>query len=448
MTIFRQEAFRAALYRVLEISRRPVALSAAQLVGSRYVAALVQLSTTVVAARLLGPEGYGTVALVVAYPSLLSSIFGTKSEALTTRYMAVYRAEGKHPELLGMCKLGYAMDFLPALVVTLCVLVTSRYFAAIAYDRPELEWLTNVYVIGLPFASLSNTSVAILTSHRAFRMLSALQVLHSLINLLAVAGFLILGLGVTGMILALMVWQICVGLTLCLSAAHVLSRNGPGYWWQGEIRSVSPLLRELIRLVGWNYLRDTLRGVLDSLPVMMLGRYSTADQAAFYRLAVNMANVGRYAESSLNRMIYPILSQETAVAGMTAAKATIKRWTLLGGGPIALVLIGVVLLLPAIMVPLFGSRYQEAIVPAQVMMLGVALCSIFFWVVPCYYSVKKVGALTKAFAAYVAFALIAVWFSLGSFGLLGMVTILAVSRFAYLLVMALGMVWRAGPGWP
>lgn len=437
-----RRAFPAICRRLAHTLRRPLAIAAAQLVGARYAVAALRLLTAAVAARLLGPEGYGTVALVVVYPSLVWSIFGTKSEALTTRYMAVYRTEGKQPELLGICKLGYAIDLIPALVASLLVIATSRHFAVLAYDRPELAWLMNLYAGALPFASVSSTSTAVLTSHQAFRVLSVLQVLHALINTLAVIGLLMLGFGVPGMVLGLIVGQISIGLTLYAGAARALARAGSGHWWRGRIGSVAPVLRELTQLLGWNYVHDTLRGVLDSLPVMMLGHYRSPEETAFYRLAANIANVGRYAGTSLSRMIYPIVSERMVSAGMSAVAATIKQWTLLGAGPVALLLGSIVLLLPDLIPLVFGSDYQGVVLPAQIMILGASVDSILFWVHPCYYATKRVGVLTQAFAVYVVGAMVAVWLLIGDLGLTGVVTIIVSGRLAYLAALAAGIVWR------
>src|SRR5437016_657390 len=74
--------------------RHPIAAHVGVLASAQVVGMGLSLATTIVSARLMGPRAYGVAALLIAFPSLLWSVVGVKSMAVTTRYIARLRAEG------------------------------------------------------------------------------------------------------------------------------------------------------------------------------------------------------------------------------------------------------------------------------------------------------------------------------------------------------------------
>ncbi len=156
----------------------PLAKYAGQLAGSQYIAAAIGLLTNVIAARMLGPSDYGVTALVMAYPTLLWSFVGIKSVSVTTRYIASFRAAEKNDELESICKIGFSLDFLVALVAFVLVGVTGWWVASSIYNMPQLSWLMVGYAASFPFYSLTGTSLAILSSWQRFRWLAVFQVIE------------------------------------------------------------------------------------------------------------------------------------------------------------------------------------------------------------------------------------------------------------------------------
>ncbi len=96
---------------------RSLARSAGLLAASQYGTAAIGFVTTVVAGRLLGPAGYGTAMLVVAYPTLLWSFAGFKPVTVVTPYLEAFRGTGKRVELASTCRLAYGLDLLSSAAV-------------------------------------------------------------------------------------------------------------------------------------------------------------------------------------------------------------------------------------------------------------------------------------------------------------------------------------------
>ena len=414
----------------------PIAKNTLRLVGSQYIAAVIRLVTTVCAARMLTSVEFGTAALVMAYPTLMLSIFGMKSQIVTIKYLSVFRAQKHRDQLRGLCKLAYAIDLFPTVLVALLVIYTAEWVSIHFYDLAGLSWLMVVYAASAPLISLGGTSQAILSSHQEFPTLAFFVLLQPTVSLLCVVAFLGLGFGVAGMVLGLTIGRVVNSLGMNVVAVRVLYRDGSGFWWQGKIASVRSLQQEFYGAIGWNYVLGAVSGLLDAAPLMLLGRYRPVEEVGFYRLAESMVSVARFLESSMGRVVYPVLSARLQSGAPGAVAGTLRKYTLRGGWPMALVPLLAALVIPSAVPLLFGSNYAPMITGAQLLMVGASFNVLFFWIMPAYLANNQFGVYTKCFIAYASVMLTAFWFAVEGWGFLGLAAVQALGRGVFLSIMA------------
>lgn len=406
------------------------------LTGGQYLAATLGFLTSLAEARLLGSAGYGTAAIIIAYPTLLWSFAAIKSGSVTTRYIASFRAAGRNGEILSICKLGYAFDFALAVGSFALVALTGWWIAGDVYERPEIFWLMVAYSASYPLCSLSGTSAAVLSSWGHFRWLAVLQILDKLVTLALVGVALLAGFGVAGMVIANAAGQALNGVVMTVIATRMLRRDNVGSWWRASFKNVAPLRAELSSFFGWNYLLVTLNGLVSQAPLLILGRLRGAEEAGFYRLALSLMSVSTYPENSLSRIAYPVLSARWGREEERSLKETLRKWTWKGGIPIALLVALAVPFLP-VMVPLaFGSSYGSMVTGVQLMLLGVAVGALFFWLSAFYYASGKIALWAKAYGVYTASFLGLAWLCIREWGFFGVAGLIAVGKPAFAVTMA------------
>jgi O-antigen/teichoic acid export membrane protein len=402
-----------------------LAEGAVLLAGSQYVAAAVGLLTSVVSARLLGPKDFGLVAVVTSYPMLLGSLVAVKSGTVTTRYIARFRAEQRADLLAGICKLGYALDFLVSLGSALLVTATSWWVAA----------LMIVFAASFPVWSLSGTSQAILTSFERFRWVALLQVLDQIIGSVLVIGLLLGGFGVAGAVLGGALGNILIALIATCVASNVLRRERLPAWWRGSIKDVRPLRNEISGLFGWNYLIVTGSGLMGQLPLMFLAHFRGPEAAGFYRLAVSIVTVGSYLETSMGRVVYPALSARWNTDSRTRVLEALKRWTTNAGLPVCLFVLLSLPFFPILIPLIFGSQYAPMVRGAQIMMAGAALSALFFWLNSIYYASANLNIWTLGYALQTVIVIGLAWFVAGYWGFAGMALLTAVGKAGFTVAM-------------
>jgi O-antigen/teichoic acid export membrane protein len=418
-------------------ARHPLTEGAVLLAGSQYVAAAVGLVTSVVSARLLGAEDFGVAAVATSYPMLLGSLVAVKSGSVTTRYVARFHADGEAQRLAGICKLGYALDFLVSLGAALLVALTAERIAAEFFHRPDISWMMVVFAASFPIWSLYGTSQAILTSFERFHWVALLQFLDQLIGSLLVIGLLLGGFGVAGAVMGAALGNVVIALVATSIASHVLRREKLPPWWRGSMATIRPLRKEISGLFGWNYLIVTGGGLMGQLPLMILAHFRGPESAGFFRLAASIVTVGSYLETSMGKVVYPALSARWRVEDRARVRGALKRWSINAGLPVSALLLLSLPLYPILVPWVFGARYAPMVHGVQLMMAGAAVSALFFWLNPVYYASANLNIWTLGYALQTGLVIGLAWFIARAWGFPGMALLTALGKSVFTLAMLL-----------
>ena len=429
--------FTLAMRRTLS---HPLASDSAMLATSQYLAALLGFLTNIIAARMLGPRDYGTAALIMAYPTLLWSFAAVKSISITTRYLASFHTSQQRSDAESICKIGYSLDFCSAIAAFVLVSCTGWWVAPTMCDMPETYGLMVAYASSYPLFSLNGTSSAVLSSLRWFRCLAALQIVDRGIMLILVTVLLCSGFGVPGMVIATAIGQAANGMLMMIMAMYTLHEEGFCYWWHASLKRMTPYLRELGIFFGWNYVMVTLSGLVIQVPVMLLGRLGTPNEAGFYRLAMSITTVGSYLENALGRVAYPVLSARWVHGERQSLRQSLKKWTVRGGLPAGIAVILSIPFLPFVIPPVFGVSYEPMVWGTQMLMASTAISTVFFWLHAIYYASGRVDLWTKAYGLYTAVVIGCAWMCIQWWGFSGLAGLVSVGKVSFTVLMLSSLV--------
>jgi len=415
--------------------RHPLVGDTAWLAAVQYGTTALSAIATIAVARLLGPTEYGRLALIISYPLLVGSFLGIKSSTVTTRYMSVFWSTGQHEQFKSLCKLGYVLGVLTAVLGLAVVTITGWWVARHLIGLPGAGLMV-AYAAATPLWSLLETSVAVVSASQRFRWLACFHLIERLVPPATVIILLLAGFGVPGAVLGTAIGNAVIGLVTVAATTYLLARDGVGLWWQAPLSHVRPLRREIATALGWNFLRVTWGGILTQVPVLLLGRLRGYEEAGFFRLATSLVFVGSYLEAALGRVTYPILSSRWGSTERRQMIATLKRWTLQAGLPASAVVLAMIPMLPVIVPALFGPSYKPMVPGAQLMMVGAAVAAAFFWLDAFYFASGKIGRWTRAYGLYATLVVVLAWACIGRWGFVGLAVLLTVARVAFTLSMA------------
>ena len=238
----------------------------------------------------------------MSFPTLIRSLFATKSASVTVRYITRARSDGQTEELGAVCRLGFLLDLGVSTLAFLLMIPLAGWVATQFLHLPNATGLIILFAASFPLYSFNGTSSSVLLSFARYRWIAAFQLAEQMLNLLAVGALLLAGFRVSAVVAGTALSQAAIGVMMLAAAAHLLREGGVGSWWRKRGRAIISVRRDLYSSFGWNYLVTTFAGALDQVPVLLVGRVKGSSEAGYYRLASSIATIGSYFEQVVSRI--------------------------------------------------------------------------------------------------------------------------------------------------
>jgi O-antigen/teichoic acid export membrane protein len=415
--------------------------SAAMLTIAQYVGAGVGFVTTLVAARLLGAKSFGIAAVVMAYPSVVSSFASVKTSAVTQRYVSGFRAMSQHRELLAVCKLGFVIDFAAMALAAAIISAAVALFGDLPGTNGHGD-LVVLFALSLPFASLAGTGFVVMSAFRRFGLIAVLQVAQKVAILVTISAALALGGGTTAFVLINAAWLAGTGLVWLLIASAILSRSVGEAWWTSSWAPLRGLRGELRSLFSWNFVAVSLSGAVIQVPVLLLGGLRSPTDAAYFRLASAVSVTADSLEAAMNRVAYPMLAANQAVRDARSIARLVVGWS---KREARLAVLAVVLAMAAlpVLVLVLGDEYSGMLLGAELMLVGTATSAAFFFINPYLYSSGQVRKWVVSYGIYAVVVLGAGWLLADTGGFLALAALVGGGLAALNLALGLPILRRA-----
>jgi O-antigen/teichoic acid export membrane protein len=334
------------------------------------VAAVASLGALALAARRLGADEFGQLAMIMAFAMVLDLVFNLQSARLVVRYGAAPLAAGDRGELSGLLKLCLLLDLAGAGAAWMTGMVLSVAVASEHLGLPEsvlqiylLTALTNVTGHAYGFLRL--------TGH--FGWLALQRALASVMRLVGVLVLMFTSRGglvdVVWVLVAAEVLGRVLLLGLCMVAAG-------GHGVHGFLKAALPRVRRLypdiLSFTGLANLGDSVLKVAQQLDVFIVAALMSPAEAGQFRAVKSLGSVPQLIGSAASQVLYPAVARWNAEGGEVLRRFIRPVWLSLAGIAIA-GLCAYVLLSPWLVPFLFGDGFQAAVVPSVVYMAGAAI---------------------------------------------------------------------------
>jgi O-antigen/teichoic acid export membrane protein len=333
-------------------ARRPsFARSAAQTWGTQVIAAFLSLGNVLIVARVLGPEGRGSVALLTAMAWLSASLATLGVQEANSNLAAAEPAT--RPALATNSAL-FSLILGGCTIVLLAGLIAA--FPAVAGDTdPTLRRITFACLPLIIFQFLLRFLVQ---ADYGFAVSNAAYLLAPIINVVVNGLFAVFGVLSVGS--AVGVWLAGQGLEVVILAWYVQQRLA-GFG--------RPSLELALRALGFG-LKAHVGRIMQignyRLDQWLLGAISGSRELGLYSVAVAWAEALWYLPTALSYVQRPDLVRATAEEARRRA-AKVFRAAMVVTGASAVVMI---LAAPVLCVVIFGSEFRGSIDDLRVLVAG------------------------------------------------------------------------------
>jgi O-antigen/teichoic acid export membrane protein len=341
------------------------------LTGTSATVAL-SLVTIALAARALGPEQYGILALILTLGQACERLLSFQSWQPLIRYGATLEGPERRDDLRSLYKFGLLLDLAgsgAAWATASLLLVCGHFLFAI-------PWLTVsiglVFMVSLLF-NLNGTSTAIFRLENRFRTSARLQVLSAVIRLAASVLAFKLGAGLFGFVLVWTVTQAFQSLLNIIVSLNLLRQRGITRVAQASVAGISTRFPKLWQFTWGANVSLTIWASAQQLDTLIVGWLADPAAAGMFQIAKRVSRVVQQVGSQVEAVVYPDLSRMWAAGNTSRFVRLILQTEFIlaafGGG----CFIGALLLGRWAMVLTAGPRFAEAAPLLTVQILAVAL---------------------------------------------------------------------------
>lgn len=157
--------------------------------------------SSIIIARLLGPENYGLFSLVIVVPSLFIGLVNFGITSAITRFSAKFRSEGRNPEVRSVIKTGLFFELAVGIIASIFCFLFSDVLATYLINRPEAGFYIKVASLLILFQTLFNTLSSTFLGLDNMENNAVTMTIRAVTKLLLAPSLIILGFGILGALL-------------------------------------------------------------------------------------------------------------------------------------------------------------------------------------------------------------------------------------------------------
>jgi O-antigen/teichoic acid export membrane protein len=322
------------------------------------------LATSVVVARALGPEEFGTYRLVLGLVWGLEVVSLLAFPSAVTRFIGEGGADSRRRarEVVTF----YLATAMALYVPGLLALLWWREAIARFYHDAALTHLLLLGAVGVFPGLVAGLLGAVLRGRGRFRELNTASLVHSLLTVGATIALFALGFRLRALFVLLILLNVVqAALALGFARRDLAATGHPASGPPG----LSARMRTYGVAMGAVALLDAV--VWERSEVFFLGRFSTTEAVGFYSLAYTLAlQAQRVLVASLAEVLFPVISHLGSLrdeAGLANAFVHATRYLAMIGFPLGL---GGALFAAPLLGLLFGSAYLPAAPVLAILMLS------------------------------------------------------------------------------
>jgi O-antigen/teichoic acid export membrane protein len=304
-------------------------------------------------ARVLGAEALGIYALGMTVGGVLGLISALGLPQAAARYVAVYSETGRYAELKGFLWRGIAVLAVANLIVAAIMLLIRGWVADRFYHTPALSKYIGAFAVLMVLGSFTAFFGQALAGFKdVARRTVITNFIGSPLNMLFGVGLLMLGMGLSGYLLA----QIASALiTLVLLALAIWKLMPPGY--RSMAGELPALQHEAVRFSASLFAVQALEYAFAQLDKIVLGYYLDVRSVGIYVVAGSVVAFLPVLLQSVNQIFSPTIADLHARGELDVLQRlyqTLTKWIFGFTLPLAIV----VCVFAAPLMQIFGSEFR------------------------------------------------------------------------------------------
>ncbi|MBN1536622.1 MAG: oligosaccharide flippase family protein [Anaerolineales bacterium] len=343
------------------------------------ITAVISMVQGILAARLLGVEGFGILGTITMFTSVVNKFASFRMGELVIKYVGQYTETEDTARASALFKAAAIAEMgasiLAFILIWLLSPLAARYFGK---DISLAHWFA-LYGLIVIANLIAESSTGLLQIFDRFRRMAALSVVQSLVTLAIITYVYIQQGGFAGVLAAYIAGKTIGALGLTIAAIIEATRRWGKGWWNTSLKVLRPQGRELAHFAISTNISASLSLINKDSELLWVSLLRNPLEAGYYKLALALANMAQMPVSPLPQATYPEISREVARKNWGNVRFILKRGSLLAGGYTLAISLGLLVLGRPLIRTLYTPEYLPAFPALLILLAGFLVANTFYW---------------------------------------------------------------------
>lgn len=362
-----------------------VVQNSAHLFSSNSISLGLGVVQSILAARMLGPAGFGLIGIVMSYASTLNGLLSFRMSELVVRYGGKYLEEGDTERAGALIKgagmVELAVSVLAFLLVSITAGLGSRYIA----KTPGTEWMFVLYSLGLLANFNAETSTGVLQITNKIKWRGTINLIQSAMSALVIAAAFVLNsrsslppaVQLAAVLGAYLLGKSVLGIGLFSRAWREIG-TALGSGWHRAPLSALPSIRELFGFAFSSNLSATAILVFRESELLWIGLFLNSEAAGLYKIAYTIVGFLSVPADPLILSVYPETNRLIVQRAWSRLRDFLRKITTLSFAYNLLLALGLILMGHWVLA-VFGKEYTVAYPAMMALLAGLSINYTLFW---------------------------------------------------------------------
>lgn len=278
------------------------------------------------AARLLGPAGFGLIGVVMAFASTVNSLFSFRMSELVVRYGGEYLARGERDKASAVIKAASLTEALVSFFAFLVVAFTAHLAEVHLAKTENAAWMFTVFALGLLANFNAETSTGVLQITDRIRLQGTINLAQAVLTTLIIAGAFFFNGSIAMVLIAYLVGKSVIGLGL-FTAAQIQLRKHLGAGWRRAPFSALTNARELVRFAFSSNISATIIKLFRESELIWVGFFLDTAAVGYYRVGYAIVHFLAIPADPLIATTFPEINRFAVEKAWNKLKSFLKKVT-------------------------------------------------------------------------------------------------------------------------
>jgi O-antigen/teichoic acid export membrane protein len=347
------------------------------LLSSNVASMGLALLQSILAGRLLGVAGFGVIATITAFASMINRLFSFRMNELVVKYFGEATLQNNSERASAVVKAAALGETISSVLSFAVILLLAPFAAVRLAEDAATSSLFALYGIMVLANFATETSTGVLQVRNKYGSQAILNLVSSILTASIIVWAFFVQKGLMEVMLAYLVGKFVLGLgTIALAWREMKKVYGRG--WLRTSFSHLPPFKELFGFAFSTNISSTIIMLVRDNEALWIAWFLNPVAVGYAKTALAFINLVQIPITPFIATTYPEINAAVTNKDWSLLRRLLKRVTLISGGWTGITSIGLVLF-GKWLLGFYGSDFEPAYIPMLLFLAGLGFANIFFW---------------------------------------------------------------------